>query len=147
MYVSKGGIMTVLSIPLVCIFTMSILESYPGLTGLYDWAKIRRSVTRKFRDTKLLNKNMREYPMDFLEACESARNGIRVRRKEWLPKGSAAWHGKLVYVWWDSKYKCLLAAGPYVPLGGQQKFKDTEGYTYVCEGDDMQATDWELTPA
>ncbi len=106
-----------------------------------DWTYIAREVARKLQNLPFLNK--RERILDFLHANEIAKSGQKVRRKSWLPGGKSAWHGKLVYVWWDSKYKCLLAAGPYVPIGDQPKFKDTEGYPYVCEGDDIEGTDWE----
>ncbi len=100
----------------------------------------KRLFDKMFRIDSIINKGLK---MNFLEAHKLAQTGEKMRRKEWLPGGSSAWHGKEVYVWWDPKYKCLLAAGPYVPIGGQKKFKDTKGYTYVCEGNDVEANDWE----
>ncbi len=123
------------------------MEEYDkrGITeipGSNTWNRIGRRLYRRMVKMSI-NITDGETQMNFLEAVAKARDGIRMRRKEWLPGGSSAWHGAKVYVWWDAKYKCLLAAGPYVPQGEQPAFKDTPGYTYVCEGDDMEAKDWE----
>ncbi len=68
--------------------------------------------------------------MNFLEASEITRNGGIVTRKSWK-EGTK--------MWWNAKEKCMLANTPY---GKQDKHLDTDGYIYVCEGDDVEAIDW-----
>lgn len=124
--------------------TFGFMKDYEARDLMPQSSSSHRKATLKLYDKmKKINEIIRRKNMNFLEATLKAQNGQKMRRKEWLPGGSNAWIGKKVYVWWDAKYKCLLAAGPYVPQGGQPKFKDTEGYTYVCEGTDIEAKDWE----
>lgn len=100
----------------------------------------KRLYDKIFSIDVIINKGLE---MNFLEANKLAQAGEKMRRKEWLPGGSSAWKGKKVYVWWDSKYKVLLAANAYPPIGKVEKFRDTEGYIYVCEGNDVESNDWE----
>ena len=122
-----------LRISLVYFYLIFLLKSseeiYQEAVAKYDWVKIRREVLRKFQNLRFLN--TRERSVDFIKASQRTRTGEKVRRKIWEPGHK---------MWWDSNYKCMLAAHPY---GKQDKHLDTEGYIYVCEGDDVEATDWE----
>ncbi len=137
--------MHVLAIPLVCIFAISLLESPSGFSDIYDWIKIKRDLVRKMSNIKLMNK--RQYSMDFIEAQELTKTGVRVRRKSWAQGKENAWQKNpretSREMWWDSKYESLMAGAPdrHEPENG--KYLDTDGWIYVCRGDDVSGTDWE----
>jgi len=95
----------------------------------YDFFAIRREICIRIYNLKFLH--TKERAVDFLQASSDTREGKKVRRKSW-PEG----HN----MWWDSKEKCMLADNPY---GKQHKHLQTNGYIYVCEGDDVEALDWE----
>ena len=85
--------------------------------------------------------------MDFIEASEYAKKGHRVRRKSWADGKANAWpkniKEKRREMWWDEKYQCLLAGAPDKHLD-EDTYLDTEGWIYICRGDDVEATDWEV---
>lgn len=137
--------MHVLAIPLVCIFAASLLESPSGLRELYDLIRIKRDLVRKWRNIKLINK--RQCSMDFIEAMELTKNDVKVRRKSWAEGKANAWpknpRETSREMWWDSKYESLMAGAPDKHEPNAEKYLDTEGWIYVCRGDDVTGTDWE----
>lgn len=106
-------------------------EIYEQILRKYDWVSIRRGIFLKFQNLKFLRNEA--LIMDFIKASAKTRDGKKVRRKSW-EKGH--------FMWWHADYKCMLADNPY---GKQDMHLDTKGYIYVCEGDDVEANDWEET--
>ncbi len=105
-------------------------ERLTQLNGSHRWNFLTKRLFEKmFRIDSIINKGLE---MNFLEASEKTRNGKIVRRTTW-DDGTK--------MWWDAKEKCMLANTPY---GKQDKHLKTDGYIYVCEGDDVEAGDWEL---
>ncbi len=105
-------------------------ERLTQLRGSRRWRLLtKRLFDKMFRIDVIINKGLE---MNFIEASENTRNGKSVRRKNW-DKGNE--------MWWDAGEKCMLANTPY---GKQDKHLKTNGYIYVCEGDDVEAGDWEL---
>ena len=96
-------------------------------------------------DIKLMNRG--EYSMDFIEATEIAKSGFKVRRKSWAEGKANSWHKNpretSREMWWDSKYESLMAGAPDKHEPKNEKYLDTEGWIYVCRGDDVTASDWE----
>jgi len=110
-------------------FLQSSITKCKEILSKNECIQIRRSVIRKFQNLKLLNTE--EGIMDFIQASEKTKYSVKVRRKSWKEGHN---------MWWSKKYQCMLAAHPYRV---QEKYLDTDGYIYVCEGDDVEATDWE----
>ncbi len=88
----------------------------------------KRLLEKMFHIDLIINKGLK---MNFIEASAITREGGNVRRKSW---------DKDTKMWWDAKQQCMLANTPY---GKQDKHLDTDGYIYVCEGDDVEAGNWE----
>ena len=104
-------------------------KKYKEILEKYDFIEMRREIMTRLYNLKYLH--YKGKVMNFLQASEDTRLGLKVRRKSW-PEGHR--------MWWDVKEKCMLAGSPY---GKQDKHLDTDGYIYVCEGDDVEALDWE----
>ena len=120
----------VYSVYIYLIFLLQLAgEKVQEFWDKYDFFAMKREVMVRLYNLKYLH--TQERAMNFLQANENTRDGIKVRRKSW-PEGHR--------MWWDKKEKCLVAGNPY---GKQDKHLETGGYTYVCEGDDVEALDWE----
>lgn len=118
------------SVYIYIIFLLQCTEKkYKDIWDRYDFFSMKREVLLRLYNLKYLHS--KEKAMDFLQANEDTRGGLKVRRKSW-PEGHR--------MWWDKKEKCLVAGSPY---GKQNKHLETGGYIYVCEGDDVEALDWE----
>lgn len=113
---------------------LSLEEIYEETIDKYNWCRVRRDVIRKFQCLRFLNTE--ERIMDFIQAGEKTKSGQKVRRKSW--KKAAG-----MELWWDEKYECMLAGTPDRHQKEDEKYKDTDGWIYVCRGNDIEATDWE----